>query len=100
MRNCYSTLGHRRWLSRKENCTRLRAGTCKDPFLLRKNRSFTQSPYEDRSWGHQGDEGRYIQRLEDEDEVEVGTREIGRRLNSSHVEISYAVFCLKKKKNH
>src|SRR5690349_23989923 len=44
-----------------------------------------------------------------ERDVEAGAREAGRRLhgdrkstrlNSSHVEISYAVFCLKKKKKH
>src|SRR5439155_10882336 len=35
----------------------------------------------------------------DEEEVEEGDRK-STRLNSSHVAISYAVFCLKKKKRH
>src|SRR5690625_6257728 len=37
----------------------------------------------------------------DVDAIREGLDEIGRaRLNSSHVAISYAVFCLKKKKNY
>src|SRR5436309_9611658 len=32
--------------------------------------------------------------------VQVGADRKSTRLNSSHVKISYAVFCLKKKKNH
>src|SRR5690606_40264185 len=39
--------------------------------------------------------------LGDEDEIEITDNDIDRkstRLNSSHVKISYAVFCLKKKK--
>src|SRR3712207_8630404 len=39
-------------------------------------------------------------RLENGDDVVVGVDRKSTRLNSSHANISYAVFCLKKKKHH
>src|SRR5207249_11505928 len=42
--------------------------------------------------------GRMIHPTEDTDFIVLGTDRKSTRLNSSHVSISYAVFCLKKKK--
>src|SRR2546427_658765 len=60
------------------------------------------------SWTVLDGHGREIGRVEGDEFVRCGTRLIYRiegdrkstRLNSSHSQISYAVFCLKKKKKH
>src|SRR3712207_8516378 len=68
-----------------------------DQLLVREEPDRLQLPEPDRAVAH-GDEQRL--RLQTVDQVEqVGDRK-STRLNSSHANISYAVFCLKKKKTH
>src|SRR5690349_23792571 len=49
-------------------------------------------------WNWMGAQPRAVAVVEDEETIREGIDRKSTRLNSSHVEISYAVFCLKKKK--
>src|SRR5690349_23069026 len=54
-----------------------------------------------KEWMPEGPQYRMLIGPDDENETELrGIDRKSTRLNSSHVEISYAVFCLKKKKKH